>query len=92
VNEIIVVQTLEDESRYEKAGFKFTPRENEIIYWLLRGKLIHEVSELVNLAADTVYTHRAHIFEKTKTQSEAQLILLAIKKRIFTGAEILKWK
>jgi two-component system invasion response regulator UvrY len=57
-------------------------REFEIFCLLGSGKTISEIASLLNLSVSTVNTHRAHILEKMKMESNVQLIRYAIENKL----------
>ncbi len=57
-------------------------REFEIFCLLGSGKTITEIASLLNLSISTVNTHRAHILEKMKMESNVQLIRYAIENKL----------
>lgn len=53
----------------------FTPRENEIIYWIKKGKSIKEKSAILNLSEHTIIVHRRNIMRKANVKSINELII-----------------
>jgi two-component system invasion response regulator UvrY len=54
-----------------------TPRELEILHYLLKGLGTKEISEILNITMSTVSTLKNHIFEKTNAQNLKELLELA---------------
>src|SRR5689334_2593401 len=54
-----------------------TPRELEILHYLLKGMGTKEISEILNLKMNTVSTMKNRIFEKTNAGNIKELIELA---------------
>ena len=57
-------------------------REFEVFCLLGSGKTITEIASALNLSISTVNTHRAHILEKMKMESNVQLIRYAIENKL----------
>jgi two-component system, NarL family, invasion response regulator UvrY len=57
-------------------------REFEIFCLLGSGKTITEIASALNLSISTVNTHRAHILDKMKMESNVQLIRYAIENKL----------
>jgi two-component system invasion response regulator UvrY len=57
---------------------KLSPRELEVLPYLLQGKGTSEISSLLNLSPSTVTEFKSRIFKKTETLNVAELINLAI--------------
>ncbi|HXB08340.1 MAG TPA: response regulator transcription factor [Puia sp.] len=57
---------------------KLSPRELEVLPYLLQGKGTNEISALLNLSPSTVTEFKSRIFKKTETMNVAELINLAI--------------
>jgi len=51
-----------------------TPREREILSLIVEGKLNKEISYELSIAKSTVEAHRAHIMQKMKVKTLAELI------------------
>ena len=45
-------------------GARLTPREREILGWVMRGKTNHEIAEGLWIAPGTVRKHLEHVFAK----------------------------
>lgn len=59
-----------------------TDREFEIFCLLGSGKTISEIASALNLSISTVNTHRSHILEKMRMESNVQLIRYAIENKL----------
>lgn len=59
-----------------------TDREKEVIQLLAEGKSNKDVAALLNLSLYTVETHRAHLMQKLKLHSTAEIVLYAVRKKI----------
>ena len=63
-----------------------TPREYEILRYVVSGMLNKQIAYILNIAEKTVKIHRGRVMEKMGTDSVAELVRLAQK----TGIEPLK--
>ncbi len=53
---------------------KLTPRELEVLSGLIDGKRSKEIAFYLNVSCRTVELHRAHIMDKLKIKSLAELV------------------
>jgi DNA-binding CsgD family transcriptional regulator len=56
--------------------FALTPREAEVALVLSRGINLREVAQELGIGIATVRSHLQHLFEKTGTHRQVELILL----------------
>ncbi len=56
------------------AKFKLTPRENEVLKLLARGRNARYVSATLNISDGTARTHIMHIYQKTNVNSQQLLM------------------
>ena len=61
------------------ALFDLSPAETRTLERLLAGDTLAEVADKLGIAVTTARTHLAHIFDKTGTSRQSELILLAAK-------------
>ena len=54
-----------------------SPRELEVIHYLLNGHQTKDISRILNLSMSTVSTLKKRIYEKTETENYKQLLELA---------------
>jgi len=54
-----------------------TPRETEVLHLVVAGLLNKQIADELGTSELTVKTHRAHVMEKTKADSLAQLVRMA---------------
>lgn len=52
-----------------------TPRENEVLSWVLQGKTSHEIAIILGSARRTVEKHIQNVFRKTGVSSRKEIIL-----------------
>jgi FixJ family two-component response regulator len=63
-----------------------TPREKEILGWVVTGMLNKQVAGKLGIAEKTVKVHRSRVMAKMKVQSFAELVRLAQEAGIKTPA------
>lgn len=56
-----------------------TPRENEVLRWLITGQLNKQIAYALGTTERTIKAHRSRVLEKTKVSSIAELVRLAEK-------------
>jgi len=56
---------------------KLTPREAEILRWVITGRLNKQIAQETGIAEATVKIHRARVMQKTGVSSVAELVRLA---------------
>ena len=56
-----------------------TPREKEILYYIVHGKHSIEIADILFLSIHTVLNHRRNILTKTNTETTAELIVKSVK-------------
>lgn len=66
-----------------KKTITFTARELEVLEFLCKGMTTSEIAAKLFLSERTVEKHRAGLLEKTGSKNTANLIIYAIKKRMF---------
>ncbi len=67
------------EETAEENNIRLTPREQEILFHLVKGLTNKEISAATNLAVDTVKTHLRNIFRKMGVKNRTQAIARAVK-------------
>lgn len=58
--------------------YGITPAECSVFIVLVQGKSPNEIAEILGLSLPTVKTHLAHLFAKTETRGQADLVRLAL--------------
>jgi len=56
-----------------------TPRELEVLRWIVAGKSNKEIATLLELSANTVAVHRANIMDTLGIHKTAELVVYAIR-------------
>lgn len=61
---------------------QLTGRQQEVLYWLAKGKSNKEIAFILNLSAKTVDTHRAQIMDRLGIRDLAGLVRYALRRGI----------
>ena len=56
-----------------------SPREHEVLRWVITGKLNKQIADAINVTEKTVKAHRGQVMKKLKADSVADLIRLSQK-------------
>jgi len=59
-----------------------TPREQEVLDHVVTGKLNKQIADDLGVVEKTIKVHRAHVMEKMKVQSVAELVRLTERARV----------
>ncbi len=68
-----------DDSPFEK----LSDRELQVVMLAITGKKPNEIAEILNVSAKTVNSFRYRVFEKFRISSDVELVLFAVKHKIF---------
>jgi DNA-binding CsgD family transcriptional regulator len=60
---------------------QLTPKEEEVIGWVAKGKTNWEISRILDRSEATVRTHVQHIMAKLQTTSRTQTVALWVSMR-----------
>jgi len=76
---------------FEKTEIKalidtLTPREKEVLRWVITGRLNKQIAYDLGITEKTVIVHRSRIMQKTRASSVAELVRLAEKADISPAA------
>ncbi len=77
---LIIMQEVSDASVIDSIGlnFKLTPREAEVLYWVVRGKINRDIGDIVGASPMTVKKHLERVFVKlgveTRTAAAAMVL------------------
>ena len=82
INEALArdIRNAKDESKKLKINMlidTMTPREKEIMRWIITGKLNKQIAYGLGITEKTVKVHRSRVMQKTKVSSVAELVRLA---------------
>lgn len=76
---------VKEESRKNKIGSlidTLTPREKEVLRWIITGKLNKQIAYALKISEKTVKVHRSRVMQKTNVESVAELVRLSEKANI----------
>jgi len=63
-----------------------TPREKEVLRWVITGKLNKQIADVLGITEKTVKVHRGRVMQKTGVSSVAELVRLADKANILPAS------
>jgi len=69
-------------SKIQSLVATLTPREKEVLRWVITGKLNKQIAAALGTTEKTIKVHRSRIMHKTKVTSVAELVRLAEKVNI----------
>jgi DNA-binding CsgD family transcriptional regulator len=69
-----------------EATAALTPREHEVVALVALGHTGAEIAERLGLSPETVRTHVRHAMAKTSSHTRAQLVAVAVAKRLIGAA------
>ena len=61
-------------SKAKKSSTKLTPKETEIVQYLVDGQSYLRIAELLGNSVETIRHHIKHIYTKLQVSSKAELI------------------
>ena len=79
----LVIETLKTgklENAVEDPYDRLTLREKEVLQLIAQGKSNKEIAVLLDISANTVAVHRAHLMETLGLHRTAEIVLYAVKK------------
>ncbi|QIK38584.1 response regulator transcription factor [Caldichromatium japonicum] len=62
------------------AAFPLTPREAEVLFWVIKGKTNKDIGEILDLSPRTVNKHLEHIFEKLGVETRTAAANMAVSR------------
>ncbi len=74
----------------ESTGSELTPREQEIVVGVVKGLSNKEIAAEMNLAVNTVMTHRRNIAAKLQIHSPAGLTIYALMNKLVNLEDVAK--
>lgn len=60
------------------AGLGLTPREAEVMYWVIKGKINRDIAAILSLSPQTVKKHLEHVFAKLGVETRTAAAALAL--------------
>ncbi len=76
--------SVEHKNRASQSSKNLTPRQRDIVQLFAEGYGLKEIAERLNLSLKTIEFHKHHIMAEFKLKSNADLVLLAVKKGLIT--------
>ena len=61
-------------------AFRLTPREAEVLYWVVQGKTNRDIGDILGTSPRTVNKHLEHVFEKLGVETRTAAANLALSK------------
>ena len=79
---LIIMQEVSDESVIDAIAlsFKLTPKEAEVLYWVVKGKINRDIGDIVGSSPMTVKKHLEHIFAKLGVETRTAAAGMAMRK------------
>ena len=71
-----------DQNEVQHEDYHLTPRETEILQWLVKGYSYKMIASACSIGFDTVRTHIRNIYHKLHVASMTEAVAKAIKERI----------
>jgi len=62
------------------AAFRLTPREAEVLFWVIKGKTSRDIGEILGTSPRTVNKHLEHVFEKLGVETRTAAANVAMNK------------
>ncbi len=77
---LIIMQEVSDESVIEAIAlsFKLTPREAEVLYWVVKGKINRDIGDILGASPMTVKKHLEHVFAKMGVETRTAAASMAM--------------
>ncbi|MCM5678268.1 response regulator [Schlegelella sp. S2-27] len=67
---------------YVRRHDKLTPREREVLQWVVEGKLNKTIADLLGISIKTVELHRSRVMAKLQARSITQLMRMVVSRRV----------
>ena len=79
---LIIMQEVSDESVIEAMAlsFKLTPKEAEVLYWVVKGKINRDIGNIVGSSPMTVKKHLEHVFVKLGVETRTAAAAMAMRR------------
>lgn len=79
---LIIMQEVSDESVIEAISliFKLTPREAEVLYWVVKGKINRDIGDILGSSPMTVKKHLERVFAKLGVETRTAAAGMAMRR------------
>ena len=76
------MQEVSDESVIEAIAlsFKLTPKEAEVLYWVVKGKINRDIGDILGSSPMTVKKHLEHVFAKLGVETRTAAAGMAMSR------------
>ncbi len=75
-------ESIDDETLVVRliALFRLTPREAEVLFWVIKGKTNRDIGEILGTSPRTVNKHLEHVFEKLGVETRTAAANMAMRR------------
>ncbi|WP_210547339.1 response regulator transcription factor [Rhodoferax sp. PAMC 29310] len=79
---LIIMQEVSDESVIEAIAlsFKLTPKEAEVLYWVIKGKINRDIGDILGSSPMTVKKHLERVFAKLGVETRTAAASMAMSR------------
>ena len=79
---LIIMREVSEESVIEAIvlSFKLTPREAEVLYWVVKGKINRDIGDILGASPTTVKKHLEHVFAKMGVETRTAAAGMAMSR------------
>jgi len=79
---LLIMREVSDESVIEAIAlsFKLTPREAEVLYWVVKGKINRDIGDILGSSPMTVKKHLEHVFAKLGVETRTAAAGMAMSR------------
>jgi DNA-binding response OmpR family regulator/DNA-binding CsgD family transcriptional regulator len=79
---LIIMQEVSDESVIKAMGlcFKLTPKEAEVLYWVVKGKINRDIGDILGSSPMTVKKHLERVFAKLGVETRTAAASMAMSR------------
>jgi two-component system NarL family response regulator len=71
-----------------EAGEELTPRETDVLKFVVRGATNHEIADALNITENTVKKHLQSILSKLHLQNRIQVAVYAVREGLLNGSPL----
>jgi DNA-binding CsgD family transcriptional regulator len=63
-------------------GYQLTPREQDVLAWLAKGKTNRDIADILGMSPRTVNKHLEHIFVKLGVETRTAAVALVARQPV----------